>query len=359
MPREWLIQHRAGTLAEWEAAEASGPALLAGERAYVTDLKLDVVGDGVTKVAGLGAVGSGTYAPIAGDGYDDLGYDVFVLLGQSNMVGYGTTISLTYSDPTHPDVWRWVASGSGVGALASHKSKITLASDPLGHPDTLTGVGPGMEFARQYVRGLKASRRVLLVPVAVQATPLVTATPPTWNSTVTGSLLDNAIDYANAAIAAAGNNARLKGFLWVQGETDAQMSVTGSAYQVALDALIAKLRAQVTGASATTPFVIGSMVPSYSTGTTAAVNAAQAGTPSRVANTAYAVGPTGSGNVHYTEAEQRTLGASLLTAYRAALTSTLVPAVPGAPTGLTAAAANAQVVLGWSAPTVGYPAVTD
>ena len=61
MPREWLIQHRAGTLAEWAAAEASGPVLLAGERAYITDLKLDVVGDGVTKVASLGAVGSGTY----------------------------------------------------------------------------------------------------------------------------------------------------------------------------------------------------------------------------------------------------------------------------------------------------------
>ena len=62
MPREWLIQHRAGTLAEWAAAEASGPVLLAGERAYITDLKLDVVGDGVAKVASLGAVGSGTYA---------------------------------------------------------------------------------------------------------------------------------------------------------------------------------------------------------------------------------------------------------------------------------------------------------
>ncbi|HOW95964.1 MAG TPA: hypothetical protein PLF91_15965, partial [Mycolicibacterium fallax] len=62
MPREWLIQHRAGTLAEWAAAEASGPVLLAGERAYITDLKLDVVGDGVTKVAGLAAVGSGPYA---------------------------------------------------------------------------------------------------------------------------------------------------------------------------------------------------------------------------------------------------------------------------------------------------------
>ncbi len=65
MPREWLIQHRAGTLAEWAAAEASGPVLLAGERAYITDLKLDVVGDGVTKVASLGAVGSGTYASVA------------------------------------------------------------------------------------------------------------------------------------------------------------------------------------------------------------------------------------------------------------------------------------------------------
>ena len=66
MPREWLIQHRAGTLAEWAAAEASGPVLLAGERAYITDLKLDVVGDGVTKVASLGGVGSGAYAPLSG-----------------------------------------------------------------------------------------------------------------------------------------------------------------------------------------------------------------------------------------------------------------------------------------------------
>jgi len=79
MPREWLIQHRAGTLAEWAAAEASGPALLAGERAYITDTKTDVVGDGVTKVASLGAVGSGTYALVfkpekygaVGDGVTD------------------------------------------------------------------------------------------------------------------------------------------------------------------------------------------------------------------------------------------------------------------------------------------------
>ena len=66
MPREWLIQHRAGTLAEWAAAETAGPVLLAGERAYITDLKLDVVGDGVTKVASLRADRSDTYEPLGG-----------------------------------------------------------------------------------------------------------------------------------------------------------------------------------------------------------------------------------------------------------------------------------------------------
>ncbi len=79
MPREWLIQHRAGTLAEWAAAEASGPVLLAGERAYITDLKLDVVGDGVTKVASLGAVGSGTYARPRANTFVALGDSLFAL----------------------------------------------------------------------------------------------------------------------------------------------------------------------------------------------------------------------------------------------------------------------------------------
>ncbi len=87
MPRKAMIRHRAGTLAEWAEAEASGPVLLAGERAYITDLKLDVVGDGVTKVASLGGVGSGTYVPIAGrfargplSGIDKAAYSPFRVL---------------------------------------------------------------------------------------------------------------------------------------------------------------------------------------------------------------------------------------------------------------------------------------
>lgn len=310
-----------------------------------------------------------TYAPISGSpNYSsivatDLGYDVIVLMGQSNMVGNGTTINLNYTDPVNSKVWRWVTSANGTAALASYKSQITLASDPLGHPDTLSGVGPGMEFARWYSGLTSENRRVLLVPTAVQATQLVTTTPPTWNSTVVGSLLDNAIGYANAAITAAGANARVKAFLWLQGESDALASASSSAYQTALDALITKVRSQVTGATSATPFVIASMVPSWAAtpnGTSVSIATVHAATPGRVSYTGYAAGPTGSGNIHYTEAEQRTLGRSLVTAYVSALTNTLIPAVPGQPTGLTATPGVSQVALSWTSPTnVGVPALSD
>ena len=57
-----MIVLRRDTLANWAAAEVSGPALAAGERGHITDLNVDVVGDGAKKVAQLTPVGSGTYA---------------------------------------------------------------------------------------------------------------------------------------------------------------------------------------------------------------------------------------------------------------------------------------------------------
>ena len=67
MPRGDMIVLRRDTLANWAAAEVSGPALAAGERGYITDLNVDVVGDGAKKVAQLVPVGSGTYAPLSAD----------------------------------------------------------------------------------------------------------------------------------------------------------------------------------------------------------------------------------------------------------------------------------------------------
>ena len=67
MPRGDMIVLRRDTLANWAAAEVSGPALAAGERGHITDLNVDVVGDGAKKVAQLTPVGSGTYAPKAAD----------------------------------------------------------------------------------------------------------------------------------------------------------------------------------------------------------------------------------------------------------------------------------------------------
>lgn len=326
--------------------------------------------------AGIAAspVLSGTYAPLAsphltgtvlvngspigsGGGVNaaDIGYDVIVVAGQSNAVGNGTTIATSYTDPTDPRIYRWVTSGCGVAALASYKSLITLASDPLGHPDTISTVGPGMEFARWYVDTVPANRRVLIVPTAVSGTQLIPAGG--WS----GTLSDNAIAYANAAIAAAGAHARVAAILWVQGESDALASASAATYETALDAVIAKLRAGITGASSSTPFVLGSMVPAWvaaPNGTSVSIAAVHADTPNRVAYTGYAAGPTGSG-LHYTEAEVRALGQSMLGAHLTALTNTLTPTAPGQILDLTATAGVTQVALSWSAPAAHGSAITD
>ena len=68
MPRKDLVTIRRGTLAQWATAEAAGAVLLAGERGYITDLNLDVVGDGVTKVASLPGVGGNTYVGLSTTG---------------------------------------------------------------------------------------------------------------------------------------------------------------------------------------------------------------------------------------------------------------------------------------------------
>lgn len=75
MPRGDMIVLRRDTLANWAAAEVSGPALAAGERGYITDLNVDVVGDGAKKVAQLVPVGSGTYVSVGQTSVDVAAYD--------------------------------------------------------------------------------------------------------------------------------------------------------------------------------------------------------------------------------------------------------------------------------------------
>lgn len=180
MPREWLIQHRAGTLAEWAAAEASGPVLLAGERAYITDLKLDVVGDGVTKVASLGAVGSGTYARPRANTFVALGDSLFALADATGTHGrfaqsLPVSIALLSGGRLHMLKNAGVTGNTAAMALARFDADVT----PYAPGIVFTGVGTNDINVGVSLAAFLATIAAIDVKVkSIGAMHVITAIPP-------------------------------------------------------------------------------------------------------------------------------------------------------------------------------------
>jgi hypothetical protein len=256
----------------------------------------------------------------------DTGYDIVLLLGQSNMQGAGGAPDAAI-DVTHPRVYSYARVGTNA-------NKIVQGVDPLQHPNTGSNnnVGPGMPFARWYADTIPGNRRVLLVPAAYSGAGFVNGNDGArWNpgadfsyNNVANSLYENAITQAKAALTAAGANARIVAALWVQGEAD--INVAATTYRTYLEYLIDGLRSRLN--IPTLPFVIGSMVPEYINASNGAIAGVHAATPSRKAYTSYVVGPsgylyTGDGlNVHYTTEGQREQGRRLLAGLTAAKANT-------------------------------------
>lgn len=291
-----------------------------------------------------------TEMPALGGGIDpaDVGYDVVILAGQSNMSGSGSPVLTDVFDVPDPRVWQYAGGGT-------YQGKIIRGIDPLENPapDASSEVGPGMEFARQWVRCVPVNRKVLLVPTAIGGSNLVGGP---W--AVGGSYYNQTVSLANAAIVAAGPNARVVAILWHQGEGDSVGSVSGSAYGTALDAMIAGFRSSITGA-AEAAFLLGGMVPAWRNapnGTSLAIHTAHVGTPARVANTYFVDGPTGhgedTGGIHYDAYGAREIGRLMCEALW------LEPGVPAQVSTLSATPGNTQVALLWSAP-FANPTIND
>lgn len=278
----------------------------------------------------------------------DVGYDLILLWGQSNMSGRGASYDTTRYDPSDPRIQQWGASGTYAGVISQ-------AVEPLAMKDVPSGIGPGLVFARWYLHSAPVNRRVLLVPSALGGTQLSTASATGWRRGVGGGLYAQAVAQAQAALAAAGANARIAAILWVQGETDGDNGISGSAYQADLDALITGARTDL-GVS-TLPFVMGQMVPEYlATGTRAAINTIHLATPSRVNRVRVAPGVYAANNNdgnHYNAIGQRVLGRAMFDAYQRILNGAAdptPPAVPGQVTGLAATSVGATgLTLTWAA----------
>lgn len=275
----------------------------------------------------------------------DAGYDVFLFAGQSNMVGrYGPI------DPTLD------ATDNRISMYGYDSQTVTLAQDPLDSRDEgANTVGMGMSIAKAYIAAgkLGAGRKVLLVNVAQGNTAFNTGF---WRAGGSGDT--QAIARANAAMALAGGVNRLVMIAWHQGEGDRTSSQ--ATYSADQDALINRWRSSITGAT-NVPFIAGGLLVGGAQ-TTAAISAAIADLPNRVAFTAFvdSTGLTSGGdNLHFDAPSQRTLGERYYNGLAPALANNLAPTAPAQVTGLSATPSSGQVALAWTAPSSNRSAITD
>ncbi|KAL6756885.1 SGNH hydrolase-type esterase domain-containing protein [Haematococcus lacustris] len=148
--------------------------------------------------------------------------DIWILAGQSNMVGEnavdGTDGSLLGPDCFQPapgrlrmfpiSTYTWTDARPCVGCISNGCA---------GSGDACRLVlGPDMAFGNALLAA-NVSSRVGFVPTALGGTSLNVD----WAPNTPGGLYGRMINATRAAMAAAGPNARLRGMLWVQGESDA------------------------------------------------------------------------------------------------------------------------------------------
>ncbi|WP_228511832.1 sialate O-acetylesterase [Clavibacter sp. VKM Ac-2872] len=247
------------------------------------------------------------------------GYDVVVILGQSNAQGVGTGWDPSV-DVSVPGLDQLAGSGAKAG-------QIIPAEDSLSHVTTWTtsggvqAVGPGMELGRHLLADARPGRKVLLVPAAMASTSMTGDGTYAWNPADTRSrinLFTRALGQIDAALAQDPDN-RLVAVVWAQGESDATRT-NAAGYQSMLLDLVDRLNTRY-GA---VPFLIGGMVPEWLNVSSLrqGIDTAQQGMPALRANVSYIPGASGysraEDSIHYTAAGARAMGDKYFAAYQRA-----------------------------------------
>jgi hypothetical protein len=290
------------------------------------------------------------------------GYDVILLAGQSNMVGVDGPPD-PYLDPADGRIVQWGGSGPYLGQQVA-------GVDPLLHHGPY-GIGPGMSFARWWVR--EKGRAVMLVPVGHVATGFTTtsinpapsgyhfvAGGGSWDKAATDggtNLYDYAVDQANAALASDPDN-RLVAILWYQGEGDGATvgsPLNQATYSAKLDALINNFRADIAGAT-TAPVMVGRGTPDWYDAHSADefLDLSHLDTPTRRTRTAWVrqapAGSVISDGVHLTAAMQRLQGRTDWPEAYALAVANVTGVDPLPPTDLTATQSGTTLTVRWARP---------
>ncbi len=215
---------------------------------------------------------------------------IYLLLGQSNMVGRGIVEGQDRS--AHARVLLFTASNHW-----------DLAVEPLFGSGPRAGFGPGLVFGK-WVAAKETNANIGLIPCAVGATLL-----QRWERG--GDLYSNAVARARIAM----RDGTLKGILWHQGEQDSILESDANSYHDRLVKMIADIRTDL--GQPNLPFVVGQIGEflytrkKQQTPFAKTVNDALARIPEEVPFTAcvHSTGLTHNGDeVHFNGKSQRELG---------------------------------------------------
>jgi pimeloyl-ACP methyl ester carboxylesterase len=241
-------------------------------------------------------------------------FHLFLLIGQSNMAGRG---KIAAEDQTpHPRVLTF-----------TKDDRWAPATDPL-HFDKpgVVGVGLGRTFGIQIA---EANPEIVvgLIPCAAGGSPISSWAPGGYHAQTKSQPYDDALRRARAAL----KFGELKGILWHQGESDAQLDLA-EVYEEKLHELIARLRSDLGAPNA--PFIAGQMGQFPERPWSDAkkqVDAAHRSLPEKVADAAFvsSEGLTHKGDeVHFNAESYRELGRRYAKAF---LSATEAPADDGSP----------------------------
>ena len=170
--------------------------------------------------------------------------EVFILSGQSNMVGWGNSLELDSVARFGHDMRLETFLDGEWTSLRLHRPPSAVQRERWGIKEFT--FGPEIGFAHELARAWPGSR-IGIVKQAVGGTGIM-AWAPEWNTAdadITGDARKGPLYkklLAEVRQALDGENARLRGFLWLQGAKDMRDQRAAGRYAENLDNLIAALR---------------------------------------------------------------------------------------------------------------------
>lgn len=308
---------------------------------------------------------------------------IFAAAGQSNSAGraasllstnnlssgYDITRSelpdprvLTFSSPNAFSLALWNADG----AASVYVNKITVASEPLYHPDGAHGMGHAWTIVRDILNSGLPSKKALLVPCAVGGTSMSPSPypPTTWGAGSNPSspdnpgsdLYENVITRMKAASAECdrlGLSWYYAGIIWHQGESN--QSTSPATFQLYQDTIFNGFRSRL--GVADLPIIVGSYIyETLATGNNASNRQVQIDLGRRLTRTAFFYGPgpgyqvdTDINAQHFNADGQRILSNNGVESYYIALAN-LTGVVPSPPLSVSLQQVGTVLNIWWKRP---------